>query len=117
MSARVERSLAGKNLDVGNQRVGVLWGWHALREPSSNHLVFRRADIEAPPAAVWNRERWFQQHQASGRFDWIGTPAKRLVSERVIVRTRIVAAQRELEAILPRSRAMAWTRVASHFRH
>src|SRR5207249_8544249 len=60
-------------------------------------LVLRRADLDFLSAAVWDRERRLEQHEALGRLLQIDAPAAHLPrQDEMIVRGRI-AAQRELQ--------------------
>ena len=92
ISFGLKRSLARHHFDTGDARVGVLRSGHAFGDPAGNDLILRRAHRETPSAPVRNGQRGLQQNQALGRLDPLRATRQRLVSERVIIRFRVVPA-------------------------
>ena len=61
-------------------------------------------------------ESGLQQDQTLGGLHALGAPRQGLVGQGQVIGFRIVAAQRQLEAVLSRGGAMTGTGVASHLR-
>ena len=64
-----------------------------------------------------HHHRGLEQHQAAGRLFGIDAAPHGLARERVVIEIRIVAAQRELQAILARKRSVACALIAAHLGH
>src|ERR1039457_2898284 len=62
--------------------------------------VIAGANLESQAAAVRHLLRWLGQHQAARRVGTIETAAGQIVEESFVVELRVVAAKRELKAIL-----------------
>ena len=80
---------------------------HALRDPVEDRLVVIGADVEAQSAAVRHLLCRLGEHQAAAGIGAIEAAAGEIVEQRLVVELRIVAAQRELEPVLPLGRAVA----------
>src|SRR5207248_9564920 len=100
-----------QHLELLDARICRLRGWHSRGDPTRDHLVLRGTDLESLAAAVRNGHCRFEQDQTSGGFEQFRAPAQSLARQRVVIRLRIVSAQRELEAVLTRCRSVTGSRV------
>ena len=106
-----------EDFEARHRGIAVGWTWRARRDPFRDHAVFERIGGEPLAAAVRDRECGLQQHQAVRRLRKRNAPPDRLPRQRGVILFGIVAAQRELESVLARRRAMARSRIAAHFAH
>ena len=101
-----------KDLEPGHGRIPVGRRRGAGGDPLRDHAIFRRAGRETLTAAVRDGEGRLQKHEASGRLDLVDAARRGLARQGQVVEIRIVSAQRQLESVLARQRAMARARVA-----
>ena len=85
-------------------------------DPFGQHAVFARVDREPQAPFVRNRAGRLEQDQAAAGIGRHDPAAPRLAGDHQEIGLRIVTPQRQLEAVLPRRRAVAGARVAAGFR-
>ena len=88
----------------------------AVGDPGAEQLVVRLARLREDAADVRHGAGHLEQHQARVRGDAVEAAAFEVVGERAVVEDRIVAAQRQLEAVLALRGAVAGAGVAAHAR-
>ncbi len=88
----------------------------ALGDPELEQLVVRLARLGDDAADVGNGTGGLEQHQALFRSDAVEAPAFQVVGQAAVIAQRIVAAQRQLEAVLALGRPVAGAGIAAHAR-
>ena len=106
----------GKHFEARHRGIALRRRRRAGGDPVREHVILGRARREALAAAVRDRQRRFQQHQAGRRIDPVDAPRPRLPGQRQVVELGVVSAQRQLEPVLSGQRAVAGTRVAAGLR-
>ena len=99
-------------LDLG--RFGVAEG-HAFGKPRQDRPVILGIGVKTHAAAVGHLGGRLQQDEAASRIGAIETAAGDVVDQAVVVKLRIIAAQRQLEAVLPLGGAVAGPGGAADF--
>ena len=87
-----------------------------LFDPASQDLVGRLLDLREQSAGVWCRGRRLQEHQAVVGAGEVDATAGVVVGERPHVKDRIVAAERQLEAVLAFRGPVAGALIAAELR-
>ena len=116
-SRPVHEDLAGvdlKPLDAVGRRVAV---GHAAGDPVEDLVVVARAVVEPQAALVGHLHRRLGEHQRARGLGAVEAPAGHVVQQRLVVELRVVAAQRQLEAVLALGRAVAGARGAADLVH
>ena len=104
------------NLDLRDARGGAI-ELRPLRDPALEQFVVRLARLDQHAADVRHRAARLEQHQALLGHRPIEAPGGEVVGQRTMIEQRIVAAERELEAVLALGRAVAGAGVAAELRH
>ena len=104
---QIELDLLRKDLDSGGPVGGDLLEVGALGDPLPQGLVVARARHQCLPSLVGNVCQGLLQHEGFIDMDAVETSSAQVVDQRLVVVLRIVAAERELEAVLPFGRTMA----------
>ena len=115
LAGRFHEDLLRLDLQPPDAVFGGIAEGDALRDPVIDGLVVLRVRFEAKTAAVRDLLRRFGEHQAARRLGAIEAAAGEIVEQRFVIELRIVAAQRELETVLPLGRAVAGARCAADF--
>ena len=113
----VHEDLAGVDLqplDAVGRRVAV---GHAAGDPVEDQVVVARAVVEPQAALVRDLHRRLGEHQRARGLGAVEAAAGHVVEERLVVELRVVAAERELEAVLALGRAVAGARGAADLVH
>ena len=116
-SRPVHEDLAGmdlKPLDAVGRRVAV---GNAAGDPVEDLVVVARAVVEPQAALVGDLHRRLGEHQRARGLGAVEAPAGHVVQQRLVVELRVVAAQRQLEAVLALGGAVAGTRGAADLVH
>ena len=115
--AGLERGHRWEHFQRGH--IGIVGGERgsAGGDPLSDHAVLQRIHREPFAAAMGNRKRGLQQHQAGRGLGQGHAPTHRTAGKRVIVHFRIVAAQGQLEPVLSGQRAVARSLIAAGLGH
>ena len=103
-----------KPLDTVGRRVAV---GHAAGDPVEDLVVVARSVVEPQAALVGHLHRRLGEHQRARGLGAVEAPAGHVVEQRLVVELRIVAAQRQLEAVLALGRAVAGARGAADLVH
>jgi hypothetical protein len=111
-----EHHVFGDDFETFDPRIARRGRRLAGGDPFGQHAILVRVDLEAQPALVRDRARRLEQDQAPARIARHDSPPAGLPRDRQEVGRRIVSAERQLEAVLPRGRPVAGPRVAARFR-
>ena len=108
----VDHGVFGENVDLrhaGGQKIQ----FGACGNPAAQRAVVGRVGLEHTPALVRHVGRRLEQHQAVAGRGRIDPPRGKVVGECAMIEDRIVAAERELEAVLALGRTVARAGVAA----
>ena len=104
---RQRRGVRRRNLDVIDPRILFLRAGRAAGDPFGEDFVFRRIHLEPLAALVRDQLRRLEQDQAARGIVEIDPAPLRGFGDGEVIALVIIAAQRKLEAPLPRRRAVA----------
>ena len=108
-----EDDFVGNQRDAGDLRDGLGIVGRARLDPAQQRLVIFGVGFEAAAAGVRDRASGFQQQQTLFGNGEIEAAADDLLREAVVVARRIIAEERQMEAVLADGRAVASTAVAA----
>ncbi len=87
---------------------------HAAGDPAAEGLVIGVAGLDQHAALVGHAAGRLEQHQAAVRSGSVEPATAQVVGERLVIEERVVAAQRQAEAVLALLGAVTGPRVAAH---